>query len=183
MTHNDSSTPVDESWVVLHAQSGSRPHLEQLALIAYQFLAPRLRVLFDGRADADDTLQDVLFTICRRIGSLNDPRLFSPWAHRIAVRAAWKAIARVRRQARMQDSDVDPDTLGYREPSHTDDELIERLSQVSPASRIVLTLHYIDGYTLEATSAELGVAPGTVKSRLAYGLKQLRGAKVSDETD
>jgi DNA-directed RNA polymerase specialized sigma24 family protein len=36
-------------------------------------------------------------------------------------------------------------------------------------------LHYLDGYTLEATAAELGVAAGTVKSRLAYGLRQLRG--------
>ena len=37
-------------------------------------------------------------------------------------------------------------------------------------------LHYLEGKTLEATAAELGVAPGTVKSRLAYGLKQLRHA-------
>lgn len=50
------------------------------------------------------------------------------------------------------------------------------LHQVSPASRVVLTLHYLEGLTLEATAAELGVAPGTVKSRLAYGLKQLREA-------
>jgi len=37
--------------------------------------------------------------------------------------------------------------------------------------------------TLEATAAELGVAPGTVKSRLAYGLRQLREAKPPNVAD
>ena len=36
---------------------------------------------------------------------------------------------------------------------------------------------HLEGMTIEATAAELAVAPGTVKSRLAYGLKQLREAK------
>lgn len=48
------------------------------------------------------------------------------------------------------------------------------MGKVSPASRAVLTLHYLEGMTLEAPAAELGVVPGTVKSRLAYGLRQLR---------
>ena len=52
----------------------------------------------------------------------------------------------------------------------------ERRDNRVPASRVVLTLHYLEGMTLEATAEELGVAPGTVKSRLAYGLRQLRVA-------
>jgi RNA polymerase sigma-70 factor (ECF subfamily) len=173
---DDSSTPVDESWIVLHAQSGSREHLEQLIAIAQDFLAPRMRVLFDEPADAEDSLQDVLFTICRRIGTLNDPRLFRPWAHRMAMRAAWRAVERIRRRTRMRDDEVEPDSLA--DTSHlTDGEDVgELLRHVSPASRVVMMLHYIDGLTLEATAAELGVAPGTVKSRLAYGLRQLRAA-------
>ncbi len=177
MTHNDSSTPVDESWVVLHAQSGSRPHLEELALRAQRFLAPRLRAFFDEPADAEDTLQDVLFTICRRVSTLKDPRLFRPWAHRIAMRAAWRAVEGIRRRARMRDDDIDPDTIADAELAQAHEDIGELLGKVSPASRVVMTLHYIDGLTLEATAAELGVPPGTVKSRLAYGLKQLRDAR------
>jgi RNA polymerase sigma-70 factor (ECF subfamily) len=56
------------------------------------------------------------------------------------------------------------------------------LQRVSPASRVVLMLHYIEGFTIEAAAAELGVAPGTVKSRLAYGLRQLREAQPPDES-
>jgi RNA polymerase sigma-70 factor (ECF subfamily) len=177
--NNDSSTPVDESWVVLRAQTGSREHVEQLAMIALVLLRPRLLPLFDERADAEDVLQDVLFTICRRIGSLNDARLFRPWAHRIAMRAAWKAIARNRRRHKLHDDTLDPDILADPASASTDDAR-DMLRKISPASRVVMLLHYIDGLTLEATAAELGVAPGTVKSRLAYGLKQLRDVRGAD---
>jgi RNA polymerase sigma-70 factor (ECF subfamily) len=165
-------SPTDESWLVLRAQAGSRVHLERLVAIAQQFLAPRLAPLFDERADAEDVLQDVLFTLCRRLGTLNDVRLFRPWAHRIAVRAAWKMINRRRRESRRTES-ID-DTLLANIPEAPALDLATLLDRVSPASRIVLVLHYLEGFTLEATAAELGVASGTVKSRLAYGLKQLR---------
>jgi RNA polymerase sigma-70 factor, ECF subfamily len=102
-------------------------------------------------------------------------RLFRPWAHRIAVRAAWKAINR-RRREHQRESTTDPDSLADAGPPPDVENLAARLRNVSPASRVVLTLHYLEGMTLEATAAELGVAPGTVKSRLAYGLRQLREA-------
>ena len=170
---------TDETWMVLRAQGGSREHLERLMVAAQDFLSRRLGPLFDEPVDAEDLLQDVLFTICRRLWTLNDARLFRPWAHRIALRAAWKAINRKRRERQRREDSVDVDSLPGVIPESTGLELPALLNQVSPASRVVLTLHYLEGLTLEATAAELGVAPGTVKSRLAYGLKQLREASSS----
>jgi RNA polymerase sigma-70 factor (ECF subfamily) len=166
----------EEPWMVLRAQAGNREALEWVAATAQGFLERRLSALIDEPADAQDVLQDVLFTLCRRIGSLDDARLFRPWAHRIAMRAAWKSIERLRRRQRLREDSIDPDTLPDPRASSPELDLTGMLQRVSPASRLVLTLHYLDGMTLEATAAELGVAPGTVKSRLAYGLRQLRGA-------
>jgi RNA polymerase sigma-70 factor, ECF subfamily len=168
--------PADESWTVLRAQAGSREHLERLVLVTQEFLASRLRPLFDEPADAEDLLQDVLFTIFRRLWTLNDARLFRPWAHRIAMRAAWKVINRTRRERQRREDSIEVDSLPGVIAESPGIDVPSLLHQVSPASRVVLTLHYLEGLTLEATAAELGVAPGTVKSRLAYGLKQLREA-------
>src|SRR5262245_36129822 len=105
-------TPAaDESWLVLHAQGGSREHLERLMIAAQEFLSRRLAPLFDEPADAEDLLQDVLFTICRRLWTLNDARLFRPWAHRIAMRAAWKSINRKRREGKQREESIDVDSL------------------------------------------------------------------------
>jgi RNA polymerase sigma-70 factor (ECF subfamily) len=43
-----------------------------------------------------------------------------------------------------------------------------------PASRAVILLVYFEDFTLAETAAVLGVPPGTVRSRLAYGLAKLR---------
>src|SRR5262245_53697227 len=99
--------------------------------------------MFEQKADAEDVVQDALFTICRRLWTLNDARLFRPWAHRTAIRLAWKAINR-RRAERDQRADVDLDLL----PVTLVESQIDAaamIQRVSPASRVVLTLHYLEG--------------------------------------
>lgn len=47
----------------------------------------------------------------------------------------------------------------------------EVLRHLAPATRNVLVLHYCDDLTLQEIGAVLDLPTGTVKSRLAYGLK------------
>lgn len=49
-----------------------------------------------------------------------------------------------------------------------------RVDQLSPASQIVLRLHYLEGLTHLEIAEALEVPEGTVKSRLSYGLAALR---------
>ena len=57
-------------------------------------------------------------------------------------------------------------------------EIVERipalLEQVSPASRAVLSLHYLQEMTLQEVADVLDIPIGTTKARLAYGLRMLR---------
>lgn len=48
------------------------------------------------------------------------------------------------------------------------------IDSLSPASQIVLRMHYLDGLTHLEIAEALELALGTVKSRLAYGLARLR---------
>jgi RNA polymerase sigma-70 factor (ECF subfamily) len=52
--------------------------------------------------------------------------------------------------------------------------LPELVSNLSPACRAVLVLHYFEEMPLNEVADVLGIAVGTVKSRLAYGLARLR---------
>ena len=45
---------------------------------------------------------------------------------------------------------------------------------LSPASRAVLVLHFQEEMQLDEVAAVLEIPLGTVKSRLAYGLKAIR---------
>ncbi|HEU4889124.1 MAG TPA: RNA polymerase sigma factor, partial [Thermoanaerobaculia bacterium] len=54
------------------------------------------------------------------------------------------------------------------------ERLLSSLERLSPASRAVVTLHYLEEMPLHDVAAVLELPLGTVKSRLNYGLVQLR---------
>jgi RNA polymerase sigma-70 factor (ECF subfamily) len=164
---------------VLRAQSGSRPALDALLRQIQEPLYRYLVGLAGDRTLAEDVLQEVFLRIYQKLGWLREPALFRPWCYRIATREAFRFLKRDRRWAdQLRDRELleavaAPPGEGPAEPALLA-RLPDLLLQVSPASRAVLALHYLDGRTLEESAAILGLAVGTVKSRLAYGLAALR---------
>jgi RNA polymerase sigma-70 factor (ECF subfamily) len=57
-------------------------------------------------------------------------------------------------------------------------ELVDRvpalIAALPPASQVVLRMHYLDAMTYTEIAEALEISIGTVKSRLAYGLRALR---------
>lgn len=162
---------MDERFHVLLAQSGDREAFDALLRSVQEPLFRYILRITQNRAAAEDTLQDVFLLIFRKLGWLNDPALFRPWAYRIATRAALKRVRGAEQTGELTEEpavsmDVDAALLRAQLP--------ELLGRVSPASRVVLTLHYLEDLSLPEVAAILGISPGTAKSRLAYGLTRLR---------
>jgi|SRR5215510_6356525 len=164
-------------WVLL-AQAGDREALDHLLRLLQEPLYGYISSLVGRRALAEDILQEVFLLIYRKLRWLREPELFRPWAYRIASREAFKHLKRERRWA--ENSLDDSALAGFQAPPREDltNEFIERLpqlvAQISPASRAVIVLHYLHEMPLGEIADVLGVALGTVKSRLAYGLEHLR---------
>src|SRR6478736_5145162 len=93
---------------VLRAQCRDREALEAL-LRSVQPSLRRYLLGLVGSTDADDLQQDVLITVVRRLGSLEDPGLFRPWLFRIASREAFRHIRKRRlwQQRHEADSQLD----------------------------------------------------------------------------
>jgi len=172
----DSST--HETLLVLRSQCGDREALEELLRGMQAILYRYIRRLV-GEQGAGDVLQEVFLQICRKLRSLQEPRFFRAWAYRIATRASFAFLRRKHLWEERHDDGVEADDLSA---SHEEDaailvaELHALLDQVSPASRAVLDLHYLEDLTIQEVAAILQLSAGTVKSRLAYGLKCLRSA-------
>ena len=113
----------------------------------------------------DDALQDTMIAIIRNLGSLRDPLAVRGWARRIAVREA----VRTARGGRAVP--VDPEQLTAQLPAVRDDlsgvEVRSVLEQLMPEQRAVLVLRHLDDIGEQEMADLLGVAPGTVKSRLS----------------
>ena len=175
------TSPKQETWWVLRAQSGDRAALDELLKAVQSPLYRYIYGLVGEPALAEDTLQEVFLHIYRKLGWLREPQLFRPWAYRIASREAFKRLRRERRWSEQVRDEAVLAAIPVTAPEEPfAPELIARLPEfiasLSPASRAVLMLHYFDEMSLAEIAAVLGVAVGTVKSRLAYGLAALRRA-------
>jgi RNA polymerase sigma-70 factor (ECF subfamily) len=167
-----------ETRLVLLATAGDREALDQLFRLIQGPLYRFVRGLVRQPALAEDIVQDVLVRIHRKLAWLDDAELFRPWAYRIAAREAFRRIGRERRHAGdevvLEALPAAPPPEIYREDAA--ERLPALIEDLSPASRAALLLHYFHELTLDEVADVLDLPVGTVKSRIAYGLKQLRVA-------
>jgi RNA polymerase sigma-70 factor (ECF subfamily) len=171
--------PADLVWLVMRAQEGDRQALERVLRHAYDLLRPFAASMIRDAAVREDVLQEVLVILYRKLRALREPRAFAGWARRIASREIFRAL-RGRRVHEQLHDELPLDLPACADPPEPADCVLDRLPEllqrVSPASRAVLALHYLDELTLDEIAAILELPPGTVKSRLAYGLATLRRA-------
>lgn len=164
----------EEILLVLRAQSGDAEALDGLLRSVQEPLFRYLQRLAGSRELAEDALQETFVRIARKLKWLDEPRFFRTWAFRIASREALRIL---KREQRIDSTRAD-ETLAEELPAPADPveraTVLPLLDRVSQASRAVILLHYFEELSLQEVADALQLQPGTAKSRLAYGLQQLR---------
>ena len=160
---------------MLRAQAGDREALELLLRSVQPALNRYLRGLV-GQVHADDVTQEVLLIVYRKLWWLTSAKLFRPWMFRIASRTAFRFLKKARRWPGHHRDDEALDMLVAPVPPPAPGAVEELLAttELTPASRAVLLLHFEEEMSLQDVAAVLELPLGTVKSRLAYGLAALR---------
>ena len=161
--------------VVARAIAGDRDVLDDILAALQRPLYRYISRLLTHRETAEDALQEVLFRICKKIVWLRDPELLRPWAFRIASRECFRQLRSEKRRGE-EILDLDTPDTGASEgiPQEWEPRLLDWVDDLPPASRAVIVLHYLEEMSLHEVAAVLEILPGTVKSRLAYGLARLR---------
>jgi RNA polymerase sigma-70 factor (ECF subfamily) len=134
-------------------------------------------------SSAEDAAAEGLQLALARIGRLREPALFAPWMRRIVIRTARRER---RKDARFVSRD-DLDTVGSGPPGieealerHEIALLLRRAVERAPAHlREAISLHYFEGYDVEAAAQFLGIPAGTLKRRLHEGRARLSRAAIA----
>lgn len=136
-------------------------------------------VILGDRFDAEDAVHDAAEMAWRRWADLRVPDRFGAWFGRILVNGCRDRLRRRRHRGLVEVNRIaveaehphapdDPEALGLR-------DLLRRAADVlSPEERIVVVLRYEEDLTVPAIAELIGVADGTVKSRLHRALGKLR---------
>jgi len=170
-------TGQESRWVI-RAQSGDGEALDLLLKSVQEPLFGYIKSLIRDHHRALDILQDVFVLVIRKLYWLREPKLFRPWLYRTASRQALLSLKRDRRSWSSSDDESDLNSVAEVSLHEADTDLLASLpvllEKVSPASRAVLSLHYLSEMTLQETADILGISLSAAKSRLAYGLANLR---------
>jgi RNA polymerase sigma-70 factor (ECF subfamily) len=123
------------------------------------------------RSLADDVAADGFERAFAALGRFDDRRPFGPWLHRIVAN---RALDLLRAERRLSDEEL-PD-LPDAAPAHAsgDRSLLESVVELSLERRVAVVLRYGVGMTPKQIAEALDLPVGTVNSRLARALEQLR---------
>ena len=143
-------------------------------------LAVGVRVL-GARREAEDLLHDVFLEVWRRAADYNPDRgSVRVW---LCMRMRSRALDRIRSAGRAPNVSTEeakiPEAVHPGEdPSVTADRAVVRraLGALPEEQRVVLLLGYFEGLSSSEIAEKLDLPIGTVKSRVAAGLKKLRAA-------
>lgn len=182
----------DEAAFVRELQAGAEDAFAHLLAVYRNPVFNMVYHITGNEADAADVLQNVFVKVVRGIKQFRGTSSLKTWIYRIAVhealnnRRGW--FRRTRREAfSLDDGDLPRRVFrGWQRESDAETpyewvekseraEVVERTLRTLPASyRTVVILREIEDLTYEEISEVLGIAEGTVKSRLKRGREILR---------
>jgi len=125
------------------------------------------RSILPCEADREDAVQEAVLRAWMNLKSLRNPEYFETWLMRILINECKNSLKKRRRWP-------EPLTDAEPEPEKSEDGLREALDSLEYKYRLIITLHYIDGYRLTDIGKILKLPKGTVAWRLSQGKKLLR---------
>jgi RNA polymerase sigma factor (sigma-70 family) len=163
--------------VILRCIRGERQAFDELIRQWEERLFYYIRRLVATEEDAWDVLQETWMKVFKGIKTLNAPERLPIWLYQIARCTAsshWRG--HYREQARIEEHNDLTQRAAAEESDHFDDceQVHLGLSRISLAHREVLTLHFLEDFSLEQMAEILDIPPGTAKSRLFYAKRALR---------
>jgi RNA polymerase sigma factor (sigma-70 family) len=171
----DARLQKEDEWLAVRCQLGERDAFDELIERYQQPLWQYVRRVVGTDDAAQEATQDVWLRVIRGIGRLRDPERLRAWIFGIARRALMDRLREHYARQVVVDSDLSeiPDS-DWRSPEE-DLQTVEReLARLPIIEREILTLFYLRELSLADVAGVLGIAVGTVKSRLFRARQMLR---------
>ena len=123
-----------------------------------------------NNADVEDAVQDALIKAWEKRNSLRDLKQFRPWMSRILTNQC-KDLLRKRKKWNFYPlEDAAAQEAASPEP---DAPVLEAVKKLKPEQGLLITLYYVDGYSVRELADALGIPESTVKTRMRSARKQL----------
>ena len=170
-------TLLNYELLVLRCRRGEKGALKELILKWERSLLYYLRRLVKNEQDAWDLLQETWIEVLKSLNSLKEPRCLPVWLYRVARNTAMRKL----RADHFNKVTVDIDESISAFECHDESIRFENMEQVHHALcrvslplREVMTLNFLEDFSVKEIAVILDIPLGTVKSRLHNAKSALR---------
>lgn len=179
----NSADRTRDEWLALRCLAGDDGAFEELVALMDRPLRYYASRVAGGDERACDVVQQVWIRALRdlRKRRLRDPGALRPWlyriAHGIAVDEVRRSVSRQRAEESHADEFAASTESSAAEISFAADDaaaLHRALDQLEPRLREVLTLHFLEDFSVAEIAESTGCPEGTVKSRLHFAKRAMR---------
>ncbi|WP_055105214.1 RNA polymerase sigma factor SigY [Paenibacillus ihumii] len=175
--------PQEKEWIKL-ARQGDAAALASLMQLHYSYVYKYLVKVTMEPKTAEDLTQDTMLKCMENIQRYDGTSAFSSWLITIATRLFIDITRRRKRERHWLMQDGNASRLKWHFEANQEEwsDLLELLSKLSPEHRIAILLKHYYGYSYDEIGSMLNIPAGTAKSRVAYGLRELRKELNSHES-
>ncbi len=120
--------------------------------------------------DCADAVQETIITAYSKLHSLRDERFFKTWLCRILINECYQICRANKRIVPLEDY------METEKPWEQQNELglFDAIMELRTDLRLVIVLHYIEGFKTTEMAEMLKIPEGTVKSRLSRARTELK---------
>ena len=151
--------------LIERARKGDADAFDELARQRIDSVYRTALGILGNPADARDATQEALISAWRSLGSLREVERFDAWLYRITLNAA-RMVARKRRGVRELRLTGDFDASGGTLAGVGAADFDRAFETLTVDQRALLLDHHLDALPIARLAERLGIAEGTVKSRL-----------------
>jgi len=167
---------MDEKELILKAKKGDSLALSTLLQQNYSFLIKFLMKITLHPQIAEDLTQETMLKCIEKIHLYNGQSKFSSWLITIASNLYIDQQRKKKRENNWKEQEQALRKMKWEAAKMNDEwsDVIDALAQINEEIRMPIVLKHYYGYSYEEIGQMMGIAAGTVKSRVSNGLKNLR---------
>ncbi|MDQ6919427.1 MAG: RNA polymerase sigma factor [Candidatus Dormibacteraeota bacterium] len=175
--------PLDDGTLVERARAGDAGAYEELVRLHSDIAFRTAYLLTGSAADAEEVAQDGFVNAYRALSGFRLGAPFRPWLLSIVANQARNRRRAAGRRVQMELRTLSASRTAAGPPSPEDvveqqatrQALLIAVESLEEDDRLVVVSRYFLELSGQETAAALGIAEGTVKSRLSRALAKLRG--------
>lgn len=148
----------------------TKEQLGELIIASEDTMYHVAKTLLRNDADCSDAIQEAIVKAFSKVHTLRSDSLGKTWLIRILINECYAIMRREKRlisQEGISIKETEQDAEDY-------SDLYEALLRLPKESRLCITLHYIEGYSVKEIAAIVKLSESGVKSRLARARIWLR---------